>query len=510
MTTFMALAPLLAVVSGALVVLLLEAFMKRANREPLGYVAALALLAAGFFVIRSWNRDLDYFGGRLVLDRFSLLLIAVFVILGLFVLLMGLKYAARQDMNLGEFCGLVLLAVAGLMIMVSSTDWLIVFLGLEVLSVASYALSGLKKTDRTSSEAAAKYFLMGSFAGAFFVFGLALVFGTSGSLDFSTLLAGGVSGAGLAPAGAVGLGLILAALSFKIAIAPFHMWAPDVYEGAPTPVTVFLTVGPKAAGLAVLFRLLVPLLRNEPFAAVFGPALSLMAVLTMFAGNLAALRQRSVKRMLAYSSIAHSGYLIVAVIAGDGPSLVFYLVVYLFMNAGAFSILAAMSRKGVKGRAFGSPLARVLYPQASTAEVDPRVKPGAPAAVEYTALDDFAGLGRRYPWLAACLSVFLLSLAGFPPTAGFLAKFYVFSGAVREGHVALAVAAVLASLISVAYYLKVIVFMYMKDEAGNVVIEAENSALYLVIFLCLFGVVQLGLWPGNLLALIRQAISAAF
>ena len=474
MTTFMALAPLLAVVSGALVVLLAEAFMKRANREPLGYLAAITLLTAGFFTVRSWNQDLSYFGGRLLLDRFALLLFAAFIVIGLVVILMSLEYAARQGLNLGELCGLVLLAVAGLMIMVSSTDWLVVFLGLEVLSVASYALSGLKKTDRASSEAAAKYFLMGSFAGAFFVFGLALLFGTSGSLDFSTLLADGASGVGLAPAGAVGLGLILAALGFKIAIAPFHMWAPDVYEGAPTPVTVFLTVGPKAAGLAVLFRLLVPLLRNESIAAVFGPALTLMAVLTMFAGNLAALRQRSVKRMLAYSSIAHSGYLLVAVIAGDGPSLVFYFVVYLFMNAGAFSVLVAMSRKGV----------------------------------EYTALDDFAGLGRRYPWLAACLSVFLLSLAGFPPTAGFLAKFYVFSGAVREGHVVLAVAAVLASLISVAYYLKVIVVMYMKDEDSDVVIAAESPALYLVIFLCLFGTVQLGLWPGNLLTLIRQAVSA--
>ena len=476
MTTFMALSPLLAVVSGALFVLLVEAFMKRKSREPLGYLAAFALLAAGFFTVRSWNQGLSFFGGRLLLDQFALLLVAVFVVIGLIVVLMSLEYAARQGLNLGELCGLVLIAVAGLMIMVSSTDWLVVFLGLEVLSVASYALSGLKRPDRTSSEAAAKYFLMGSFAGAFFVFGLALLFGTSGSLDFSTFLANGTSRAGLAPAGAVGLGLILAALGFKIAIAPFHMWAPDVYEGAPTPVTVFLTVGPKAAGLAVLFRLLVPLLRNESFAAVFGPALTLMAVLTMFAGNLAALRQRSVKRMLAYSSIAHSGYLLVAVIAGDGPSLVFYLVVYLFMNAGAFSVLAAMSRKGV----------------------------------EYTALDDFAGLGRRYPWLAACLSVFLLSLAGFPPTAGFLAKFYVFSGAVREGHVALAVAAVLASLISVGYYLKVIVVMYMKDEGSEVTIEQENPALYLVLFLCLFATVQLGLWPGNLLALIRRAFSAAF
>ena len=476
MTTFLALAPLIAVVSGALVVLLAEAFMKRANRESLGYLASITLLTAGFFTVRSWNQDLSYFGGRLLLDRFALLLFAVFVVTGLIVVLMSLEYAARQGLNLGELCGLVLLAVAGMMIMVSSTDWLVVFLGLEVLSVASYALTGLKMKDRASSEAAAKYFLMGSFAGAIFVFGLALVFGTSGSLDFSWLLRSGVPRPGLAPAGAIGLGLILAALGFKIAVAPFHMWAPDVYEGAPTPVTVFLTVGPKAAGLAVLFRLLVPLLRNEPFAAAFGPALSLMAVLTMFAGNLAALRQRSVKRMLAYSSIAHSGYLLVAVISGDGPSLVFYLVVYLFMNAGAFSVLAAMSQKGV----------------------------------EHTSLDDFAGLGRRYPWLAACLSVFLLSLAGFPPTAGFLAKFYVFSGAVREGHVALAVAAVLASLVSVAYYLKVIVVMYMKDENGEVAIEQENPALYLVLFLCLFGTVQLGLWPGNLLALIRQALSVVF
>ena len=183
MTTFMALAPLIAVVSGALVVLLAEAFMKRSDREPLGYLAAIALLAAGFFTVRSWNRDLSYFGGRLLLDRFSLLLFAVFVVIGLVVVLMSLGYAVRQGLNLGELCGLVLLAVAGLMIMVSSTDWLIVFLGLEVLSVASYALTGLKRTDRASSEAAAKYFLMGSFAGAFFVFGLALLFGTSGSLE---------------------------------------------------------------------------------------------------------------------------------------------------------------------------------------------------------------------------------------------------------------------------------------------------------------------------------------
>ncbi|MCK7480441.1 MAG: hypothetical protein M0C28_26780 [Candidatus Moduliflexus flocculans] len=206
------------------------------------------------------------------------------------------------------------------------------------------------------------------------------------------------------------------------------------------------------------------------------PVLSAVAVLTMFAGNLAALRQTSLKRMLAYSSVAHSGYLLVAVVARDAESFAFYLVAYLFMNAGAFGVLAAVTGKDI----------------------------------EHTALDDFAGLGRRDPWLAAGLAIFLLSLAGFPPTAGFLAKFYVFAGAVREGHIALTVAAVLASLVSVAYYLKVIVVMYMRDRDTDLAVERENPALALVLFLCLFGTLQLGLWPGNLLALLRQALPGPF
>jgi NADH-quinone oxidoreductase subunit N len=254
------------------------------------------------------------------------------------------------------------------------------------------------------------------------------------------------------------------------------MWAPDVYEGAPTPVTAFLTIAPKAAGLAVLLRSVSPLMDEGGAASVLGPAVSVAAVLTMFWGNLAALRQKSVKRLLGYSAIAHSGYLLVAVVAGDAQGLVFYLIAYLIMNVGAFGVLAALPGKGEGGASFA----------------------------------DFAGLAGRHPWLAASLALFLLSLAGFPPTAGFLAKFYVFSAAVAKGHIVMAVAAVLASLVSVAYYLKVIVAMYMQEAEAEAALGREDPALWLVIFLCLFGVVQLGLWPGNLLMLIRRALTGLF
>jgi NADH-quinone oxidoreductase subunit N len=474
--SFTALAPLLAVVVGALAALLFEAFLKRKDHEVSATAAVVSLFVAGFFIVRSWGLELGYFGGRLSLDPLALLLMAVFVLVAAFVLLMSLEYAPRRDINLGQLCGLLLLAVSGLMIMVSSTDWLVVFLGLEVLSVASYALTGLRRNDRASSEAAAKYFLMGSFAGAFFVFGLAILFGTSGDLSFAASFSGNGPTAALPAASTIGLGLIMVALFFKIAIVPFHMWAPDVYEGAPTPVTAFLTIAPKAAGLAVLFRVLALLPAHGGTSSPLIQAVAVTAVLTMFTGNLAALRQANVKRLLAYSAIAHSGYLLVAVVAQEGPGLVFYLIAYMFMNAGAFGVLAALSGKGE----------------------------------EHTSLTDLSGLGRRHPWLAASLAVFLLSLAGIPPTAGFLAKFYIFSAAVAKGYVLLAVAAVLASLISVAYYLKVIVAMYMRDAESEPVLERENPALYLVVFMCLLGVVQLGLWPGNLLVLIRQALAGLF
>jgi NADH-quinone oxidoreductase subunit N len=273
-----------------------------------------------------------------------------------------------------------------------------------------------------------------------------------------------------------GLALVVAGFGFKIALAPFHMWAPDVYQGAPTPVTAFYSIGPKLAGLAVLLRFLSPLGQGTGGRPVLFWLVWAVAALTMVVGNLGALRQRNLKRLLAYSSIAHSGYILVAVLAADGAGLLFYLVAYLFMNLGAFGVLIAMS----------------------------------PRAVESPDLEDFAGAGQRHPWLAAMLAVFLVSLAGFPPTAGFLAKFYVFSAAVRQGHAGLVIIAVLASLVSVFYYLRIVVTMYMREPGPESEIERDNPALNLVLFLCLYGVLQLGIWPGNLLAFIRQAAASLF
>jgi len=478
-TSFAALAPLLAVVAGALAVMLLEAFLKRENKDYLGYISLLALAASGLLCVRSWGASgLSFFSGSLVLDKPGVLFCLVVATGGFLLVLMSLTYIARQDMNHGEYYALLLLAAAGAMIMATSPNLVIVFLGLEVLSVSSYALAGMKKADPNSAEAAVKYFLMGSFAGAFLVFGLALIYGATGSLEFEGIRSAlaGRGGAALGLAGCAGLALVIAGFGFKIALVPFHMWAPDVYEGAPTPVTAFFIIVPKLAGFAVLFRFLAPLCRAGGAHPPFARLIWAIAALTMIVGNVAALRQRNIKRLLAYSSIAQSGYILLAVLAADGTGLLYYFFAYVFMAAGALSSVIALSRKGV----------------------------------EYVDLEDFAGLGFRYPWLAASLSIFLFSLAGFPPTGGFLAKFYVFSAAVRQGYVWLVVIAVLASLVSVYYYLRIVVLMYMKEPRPGIEIDTDNPALYLVIFLCVYGVVQLGVWPGNLLVFIRQAAAAIF
>ncbi|MFB0566944.1 MAG: NADH-quinone oxidoreductase subunit N [Candidatus Aminicenantaceae bacterium] len=474
MNNIFALIPLLVIVFAALLTLLLEVFLKKENKNYLAFISLILLIVCMFTYFRFWNKGYSYFDGALTLDKLSLFFSFIFTIAIAFIILLTMKYISLQDVNHGEIYSLLLLALSGMMIMVSSSDLLVIFLGLEVLSVSSYVLAGLKRKDKKSSEAAVKYFLLGSFASAFLVYGLALLYGVSQSTNISEIIGYFKSETELGLMALVGLGLVVIGFGFKIAVVPFHMWTPDVYEGAPTPVTAFFSVGPKAVGFAVLLRIFYPYWKVAVESEAIFWILWVISVLTMLVGNLIALRQTNLKRILAYSSIAHAGYIMVAILAKDNSSLLFYLTAYFFMNIGAFAAVIAISEKGT----------------------------------EYLELEDYAGIGFKYPWIGAIFSVFLLSLAGFPPTAGFLAKFYVFSAAVREGLVPLVIIGVLASLISVFYYLRIIVYMYMREPAREIQIYSENPALFLVLFLCLYGVLQLGIFPGNILLIIKEAVSS--
>ncbi len=474
MNSLLALVPLLVIVFAALLVLILEVFIKRDNKDYLAYVSLISLVGCAFVCILFWNQAYSYFNENLILDNFSLFFTFILVITTGFVILLSMKYIALQDANYGEYYSLLLIALSGVVIMISTLDLLVIILGLEVLSISSYALAGLRRADEKSSEAAVKYFLLGSFATAFLIYGLALLYGTSHTTDIPTIIQYFSSQTDLSLMALIGLGLIVIGFGFKIAVVPFHMWTPDVYQGAPTPITAFYSVVPKAVGFAILARIFFPYWKTALDPQAIFWLLWVISVLTMVIGNLVALRQTNVKRILAYSSIAHAGYLLVAILAQDSSSLVFYLTVYLFMNIGAFAAVIALSKKGK----------------------------------EYLELQDYAGIGFKYPWIGVTLSVFLISLAGFPPTGGFLAKFYVFSSAVKQGLLPLVIIGVLASLVSVFYYLRIIVYMYMKEPAEEIEIAVENPALFLVLFLCLYGVLQLGLFPRYVLVLIQQAISA--
>lgn len=474
MNNIWALLPILFVLVGAVMVLLIEVFIHREKKEYLGFISIVFLFLSGAACVLIWNKNLSYFNGNLFWDKLALFLSLLFIIGTALIILISMKYLSLQDTNHGEYYSLLLFALIGILIMISSTDLIIIFLGLEVLSMSSYSLAGLRRRDEKSGEAALKYFLLGSFASAFLVYGIAFLYGATKSTEIFSVMDALQSGSVPEILVISGLGMLIIGFGFKIAVVPFHMWTPDVYQGSPTPITAFFSVCPKAAGFIVLLRLFGPYFRRITDSQNIFVVLWLVSVLTMVAGNLLALRQKNIKRILAYSSIAHAGYILIAVLARSHYSLVFYLTVYLFMNIGAFSAVIALGKKGK----------------------------------EHLNLEDYAGIGFRYPWIGATLSIFLLSLAGFPPTGGFLAKFYVFSEAVQQGLVPLVIIGVLASLISVFYYLRIIVYMYMREPLTTFEIYANNPSLLLALFICLYGVIQLGIYPGNVLLVIKQAVAS--
>ena len=357
--------------------------------------------------------------------------------------------------------------------MAAATDLIVIFLALETMSLSLYVLAGFFRGRAQAAEASMKYFLLGAFASGFFLYGIALIFGATGSTNLDKIAAVIAGGSGWDPSLVVGAGLLMVGFGFKISAVPFHLWTSDVYEGAPTAVTAFIATGSKAAAFAALLRVL--LASARPGTLDWSVPLWALAVLSMTVGNVIAIAQQNLKRMLAYSSIAHVGYMLVGVVAGGAlgnGSVLFYLLIYTFTTAGAFGALVLLERAGH----------------------------------EAVRLEDFGGLATRHPMLAAALSIFLLSLVGIPPTAGFVGKFYLFGAAVKAGYVWLAVIGVLNSAVAAYYYLRLIVYMYMREPEGAPTVLAPSFSGALALAVALWGVVQLGVAPGPLFDLAQAAV----
>lgn len=442
-----------------------------------GVFAGVSLVGAALALVSTYfpltHPGLAY-SGLFRADAFSLFVHWIVGGTAFLVILGSIDYLRREHLDAAEFCALILFATAGMGVMAASHELLTAFIGLEMSSIASYVLASYRRDEPRSNEAAMKYFLLGSFATAFFLYGVALSFGATGSthLDLMVPLAND-SAHGLLK---VGLGLIFIGLAFKVAAAPFQLWTPDVYEGAPAPVTAFLSTGPKAAAFALALRILASI---DAAAPIWFWALWVSAAISMFAGNLSAIVQTSVKRMLAYSSIAHAGYILVALTAAaatDHPeagiaAALFYLVGYAIVKMGAFLIVAQV---------------------------------GGPDEAHVN-LEDFAGLGRRQPALAACLSLFLLSLLGLPVAAGFLGKFYVFNAALESNLIWLALLLAVNSVIGSYYYLRVIVTMYMREPAAEVAVQPVSWTLSLALWIAAAGTIFAGLFPARIIDFAAKA-----
>ncbi|MBI2466695.1 MAG: NADH-quinone oxidoreductase subunit N [Candidatus Rokubacteria bacterium] len=468
------LAPML-IVTGAAVACLLLDLLPPLDRK--GHLAAAGLVGlAGALVVSVilWGQPPARFQRMVALDDFALFFNAIFCVTTALVLLLSIGYVRRQGVEAGEYYVLVLFAAVGMMLMASGLDLLVIFLGLELMSLSLYVLSGFFRTRASGNESAMKYFLLGAFASGFFLYGIALLYGATGTTNLGrlgALLA--APGAARDPLVLAGLGLLLVGFGFKTSAVPFHQWAPDVYEGAPTTIAALIATGSKAAAFAALLRVLVSMRVLEPGWADY---VWLAAVATMTLGNVIALVQGNLKRMLAYSSVAHVGYMLVGIAAGPergAPAVVFYLVVYSFATVGAFGVILLLEREGV----------------------------------EAVNLDAYGGLSARHPALALALTIFLLSLIGLPPTAGFVGKFYLFGAAIRGQLFALAVIAVLNSVVAAYYYLRLVVYMYMRDAEGPEVRSALTPAAWVALAVSVWATLHLGVLPGPAFAWAQRAIS---
>jgi len=455
---------ILLTIAGTLL-MVLDPVVRRKSSNIFGHLSLLALIAAIAGAVAAYSQPGPAFGGMLIVDGFATFFRILSIGVGILTILPSYRFLQRQGAETGEYHALLLFSIAGQCIMAAANDLIIVFIGLEISSISSYVLAGYFRDDKRANESAIKYFLLGSFTTAFFLYGVALTYGATGSVNLSAIR-DKISGA-TAPDPiiiAVAAAIMFVGLGFKVSAAPFQLWAPDVYQGAPTPVTAFMSAGPKAAAFAVFLRIF-----GSAFVTVDGdwwPLIWVSALLSMTIGNFAALLQSNVKRLLAYSSIAHAGYVLVALTAHSDTgtaAAMFYLAAYALMNIGAFAVVGHLSGKGE----------------------------------QYQTVDDFAGLAQKQPLTAAMLSIFLLSMIGVPLTGGFFGKFYIFKAALESHMVWLAVLGLLNSAVAAYYYLRILVMMYMHEPSDAVSqVEPLSVGLRAALILPALGTLVLGIIPG--------------
>ncbi len=468
--------PALIISVAGLLAMLLGLFVRKGAVAVGAVIGLLGVLIALMANAPLRLMNTSAFSGMIALDTYTWFFnLLILISVGLTILI-SMKYLVDQGLDLYEYFALLLFSAVGMMFMVSGTHLLMIFVGLETLSIAVYVLTGVLPGNAKSSEASLKYLLLGAFSSGLFLYGAALLYGSTGSLALSGLAKYFQSGS-VSLMALVGMGLLLVGFSFKVAAVPFHMWTPDVYDGAPSPITGFMSVGVKAAAFAAFLRVFFECFGSAQ--VTWGHILWVLAVLTMILGNLAAIVQTNIKRMLAYSSIAHAGYILVGMVAGTpngAAGILYYLLAYIFTNLGAFAVVTMVGRKG-------------------EANIN---------------LDDYRGLGKVHPTLALAMSIFLFSLAGIPPTAGFIGKFTIFSAAINAGYIWLVIIGVLTSAASVFYYFRVIMKMYM--EAPDVEPESLNfsPSMAFALSVTVMVVLYIGIFPTTYLNLATESVKTLF
>lgn len=464
------LAPVIVLTVFAMGVLVLDLFAGK-NKMLLAFVSIIGLLMTAISAFAKVGLPAHSFNDSYIVDNFSICFILIFTFTSALTILISIDFNKRENIHAGEFYSLILFCTVGMILLASSTDLIMIFLGIEIVSICLYVLTGIHRNRVKSNEAALKYFLLGAFATGFLLYGMALMYGATATTNLIKIADLIKSGEIISePLLLMGVVLLVIGFGFKVASVPFHMWAPDVYQGAPSPVTAFMAVGPKAAAFAAFFRVFA--LTLPEISSFWETLLITISILTMFIGNLGAIMQTNIKRLLAYSSISHVGYILMAVLVKDtlgSSSLIFYMITYAFMIFGVFAIIIILGRDGD----------------------------------ENLELEGYSGLGFKHPMIALSMSIFLLSLGGLPPLAGFVAKFYIFSAALQEGFLFLVIIAVLNSAISLYYYLKVIVFMYMKEPVREFQLSLSPVTLF-VVAVAVIGTIQLGIFPDPIISLAQQ------